>query len=161
MIEVSKNLYIGDENDCFYEIREDWVVIHACKSPCHQRGVGYRGSLPQTHPEYLISEKGDHLYLNMVDMQQPLSPRYTNPILKRATDFIEKNILSKKILVHCNLGESRAPSIALVYLAKTGFISKDNFDKAVEDFKKVYHLYTPGTGIYSYLKSNWDDIMNL
>ena len=96
MIEVFKNLYVGDETNCFHEIKEDWAVIHACKSPCHQRKVGYRGSLPQNHPEYLISEKESHLYLNIVDMPKPLSPKYTDPMINRAIQFIEQNLSSKK-----------------------------------------------------------------
>jgi len=99
--------------------------------------------------------------LNMVDMQQPLSPIYTHPILKKAIEFIDQNILSKKILIHCNQGESRAPSIALVYLAHKGKINNANFQLAVVDFKDIYPSYIPGTGIFLYVRNYWQDIMNL
>jgi len=100
-------LFIGNSRDCFYENRKDWVVVHACKNPCHCFAVGYTGSLNKEHPNYLSLEQGNHLYLNIVDMPKPLSPIYTNPIIKSALDFIEKHINSKKVLIHCNLCESR------------------------------------------------------
>lgn len=160
MIKVFENLYIGNERDCFHEVKRDWVVIHACKSPCHQRKVGYKGSLPSTHPEYLTSEEENHLYLNMVDMPQPLSPKYTNPIVERAMSFIEKNISSKNVLIHCNLGKSRAPSLALIYLVNKRFIATDSFESAVRAFKELYP-YSPATGISAYIRNNWAYITNL
>ncbi|MDI6737993.1 MAG: dual specificity protein phosphatase [Nanoarchaeota archaeon] len=158
MIEVFKNLYVGNETNCFQELKEEWAVIHACKSPCHQRKVGYKGSLPQNHPEYLISEKDNHLYLNIVDMPNTLSPKYTDPIINRAIQFIEQNISTKKVLIHCNQGESRAPSIALIYLANKGIIQKANFEGAIKQFKERYTNYSPARGIYSYMKVNWETI---
>ena len=54
MFEVYPNLFIGTQRDCFDTQIDDWAVIHACKSPCHQRALGYRGSLPKNHPNYLV-----------------------------------------------------------------------------------------------------------
>lgn len=161
MLEVAKNLFVGNELDCFYDVKDDWAVVHACKHPCHVKKVGYTGSLPATHPEYLISEDKEHLFLNMVDMQQPLMPKYTHPIMKRAIEFINENILTKKVLIHCNQGESRAPSIALVYMAKSGLIQNKNFQQAYKDFIVIYPFYQPGNGISSYLQTRWDEIMAL
>jgi predicted protein tyrosine phosphatase len=157
MIEVSKNLFVGSEGDCFNN-REGWVVIHACKHPCHQIKVGYMGSLPKHHPRYLIDEDSNNLYLNLVDMEKELSTEFTDPIIKKAMEFIENNISSKKVLIHCNLGESRAPSIALIYLAKAGLVPKEDCKTAVEEFKKHYPIYSPKTGIMLYIKNNWKSL---
>ena len=92
MKELYKNLYVGDECDCFYGNKPDWVVIHACKSPCHQKAVGYKGNLNPAHPNYLIKETESHLFLNMVDMTAPLSHKFTEPIITTAMNFIERNI---------------------------------------------------------------------
>jgi hypothetical protein len=70
MIEIIENLYIGDDSDCINQNR-DMTIIHACKT-CHQKGVGYRGNLPSTHPNYLILETNGNLYLNLVDMEREL-----------------------------------------------------------------------------------------
>ena len=81
MIKVHENLYVGNLNDCYSNSKEI-VIVHACKSPCHQIAVGYRGNLNANHPNYLILEKERDLFLNMVDMEAPLLPLYTDPIIK-------------------------------------------------------------------------------
>src|SRR4030042_3899422 len=159
MIRICNNLYVGDENDCFYDIRDDWVVIHACKTPCHQKAVGYRGSLPPTHPNYLEKEELSHLYLNMVDMVQPLKHIYTGPMINKAMNFIKKNIPTKKILIHCNLGLSRSPALALIYLTKIAMtINAQDYITAKNEFMKLYPRYQPGSGLDYYLTNQWDDI---
>ena len=115
MIKVTDKLFIGTDYDCFHDNKSDWVVVHACKHPCHQTAVGYRGNLQRTHPNYLIFENGSHLFLNMVDMDIPLSHEFTEPIVTIALNFIEKQITTKNILVHCNLGQSRSPALVMLY----------------------------------------------
>ena len=156
MIEVYANLFIGGEDDCFYTDREDWAVIHACKSPCHQHVLSYRRSLPQGHPHYLIYERGNHLFLNMIDPDQPLF----KPILfTKSLDFIKTQIPRRKVLIHCNLGKSRSASIALLYLAKcVGVISQTNYDEAARDFARLFPDYEPGRGIATYLEAHWSEI---
>ena len=86
MIEVSEKLFIGDDRDCLFDERTDWAVIHACKHTCHQNAVGYRGNLPSNHPNYLTFERGNHLFLNIIDPEKPLfkpqllHPRITEPV---------------------------------------------------------------------------------
>lgn len=159
MIEIDTKLFVGNEYDCFHNDKEGWSVIHACKSPCHQKAVGYKGNLPKNHPNYLIFEKEKHLYLNMVDMNMPLSHEFTEPIISTALDFIEIHIKSKKILIHCNLGYSRSPAIALLFLAKRKKnITNESYNKAKEDFTKKYANYNPGRGIDSYLNKYWNEL---
>jgi len=157
---IYTNLFIGSDTDCTTcVINPEFSIIHACKT-CHQRVVGYKGSLPSTHPNYLIYEDGVNLFLNMVDMPNELLPKFTNPIFSCAISFIKREIQDKKILVHCNLGQSRSPSIGLIYLAITGIISNNSFEIAMKEFKGIYPEYLPGTGIMLYMQHNWDFLMN-
>ena len=158
MKEILENLYVGDDADCL-NVGSDFAIIHACKT-CHQKGIGYRGSLPSSHPNYLFFERENHLYLNMVDMECELLPRFTHPIMNRAILFIEKNITKKPILIHCNQGFSRSPSIGLVYLARENKITSDLYYNANNDFLKVYPNYLPGRGIELYLMNNWEYLMS-
>ena len=161
MRKVYTNLFIGSDADCATcVINPEFSVIHACKT-CHQRAVGYIGSLPSTHPNYLIYENGAHLFLNMVDMPNELLSRFTNPIFNCAIGFINREIQKKKILIHCNMGQSRSPSIGLIYLATTGTISNNSFETAMEEFRRLYPEYFPGTGIMLYMQHNWDFLMNI
>jgi hypothetical protein len=156
MFEIYNNLFIGNENDCFLDIRKGWVVIHACKSPCHQRAVGYRGSLPKNHPNYLIKEQEFHLFLNIIDPDKPL---FMPQVFTVSLDFIKKNISQRKVLIHCNNGISRAPSLALLYMAKRAkTISNENFLAAKMEFNKIFPAYSPSKGIELYLTKNWNEL---
>jgi len=160
MIKIYDSLFVGNESDCFYDNKPNWAVIHACKSPCHQRAVGYRGNLNKNHPNYLIFEKENHLFLNMVDMDMPLSHEFTEPIVSAALGFIEKNIKSKNVLIHCNEGQSRAPALALLFLAKRkNIISNENYQKAKVEFIRLFPNYQPGRGIEIYLINYWSQLM--
>ena len=161
MIEVSTNLFIGSEVNCSFEALKDRATVHACKNPCHARVLNYRGSLPQTHPNYLVLEWELDLYLNMVDMDRELSPVYTNPIVQAAMSFIDKNITDRPVVIHCNQGMSRAPSIALLYMARTKAIKNDSFEDAVRDFRSTYPAYQPARGISLYMSRNWSTILSL
>jgi len=158
MKEILENLFVGNDADCL-NVGSDFAIIHACKT-CHQKVLGYRGSLSSTHPNYLIFEQKNHLYLNMVDMEQELLPRFTHPIMNRAILFIEKNIKIKPVLIHCNQGYSRSPSIGLIYMARKRKVSSNSYPNARNDFISVYPDYLPGQGIELYLMKNWEHLMS-
>jgi len=146
-------MFVGSESYCFHN-REGWAVIHACKSPCHQSAVGYRGNLPKAHPNYLILKKPDNLYLNIIDPQRPLfMPQLFIEFLSFSR---EKWEAGQNILIHCNKGESRAPSLGLLFLAKiAGTISNDSYETARNSYTQIDRLYDPGEGIKIYLSSEW------
>jgi hypothetical protein len=156
MHEVHRDLFIGTERDCFFTQKDDWAVIHACKSPCHQRALSYTGSLPKNHPSYLACEQGNHLFLNMIDPDQPL---FMPPLFVASLAFIEKHLSKRKVLIHCNEGLSRAPSLALLYLAKrAGVIDNSSYIAAYKDFIKRFPFYRPGRGIATYLELHWNEL---
>lgn len=159
MIEINNNIYIGDDSDCLNN-DADIAIIHACKT-CHQKGVGYRGNLTSTHPNYLILETNGNLYLNMVDMEKEFLPKFTHPIMESSLTFIDKYLSDKPILIHCNQGVSRSPSIGLVYLARENKISNTSYIDAKKCFLEKYSQYTPGRGIELYLQNNWNDLMTM
>lgn len=160
-MEVHPNLFVGSERDCPFATRgrlapEELAVVHACKSPCHQKAVGYRGNLPPDHPHYLVLDRGNDLFLNMIDPQKPL---FMPPLFERSLEFIEKHVKIRKVLIHCNLGNSRSPSLALLYMAKRAkVISDESYPAAVQDFRPVFPGYHPGLGIQIYLSQNWNQL---
>jgi hypothetical protein len=159
MIEVYPSLFVGTDKDCFFHRKQEWAAVHACKSPCHQRILGYKGSLPPDHPNYLICERDCHLFLNIID---PPTPLFKPELFIKSLNFISQHILARKVLVHCNNGLSRAPSIVLLFLAKrVGKINNESFMQAASDFKKMYPYYQPGRGIATYLFQNWQAFDNV
>ncbi len=159
MKEVYKNLFIGNENDYEQKVKNqlEWRVVHACKEPYHRQLLGYTGrAAPKGHPEYLIAMRGNRLFLNIVDAD---SPDYIpKEIINKALEFIHESILADKpCLVHCNLGESRSPSIGLLYLAKHGHISNSSFSIAESEFRKLFPMYNPNNGIRGFIINNWGE----
>jgi hypothetical protein len=155
MLEVQGGLYVGNEADC--RVGDDeWAVVHACKSPCHQRAVGYRGSLSRNHPHYLVLEQGTDLYLNLVD---PPIPLFMAPSFISFLSFARVQLKEgMKILIHCNQGESRAPSLALLLQAKLlGSISNESYEAARAEFEALFIGYNPGMGIQRYLADHWSE----
>ena len=156
MIEVYPNLYVGTDSDCFFDSRDDWIVVHACIYPCHQKAVGYHGNLHPSHPNYHVLERGSHLFLNMID---PDTPLFNPPLFDSALTFIDRYLPARKVLIHCNKGNSRAPSLALLHLAKRArVINSESYATAATDFRTKFPGYQPGLGIQIYLTEHWTQI---
>jgi len=72
--------------------------------------------------------------------------------------FVEKHIAERRVVVHCNQGESRAPSLALLYLAKrTDELPSDSYEAAAQQYHQRYP-YRPGRGIQTWLSQHWGEI---
>ncbi|MCD8408535.1 dual specificity protein phosphatase family protein [Tenacibaculum dicentrarchi] len=160
MKEIYKNLYVGNLED-YKQFQDDsnFCFVQACKEPCHRNAVGYSGrSVVKTHPEYLIAYRENRLVLNMVDT--PTGKYFDKSLFNASIEFIEKNLnLNKKVLIHCNQGMSRSPSIGLLYLAMKEKINNTSFSIAKEGFLKIYPDYNP-SGVQEFLIDNWNYFLN-
>lgn len=156
MIEVFPNLHVGSEQD-EQQIRgaPGWFVIHACKEPYHRQALGYSGrAAAKDHPEYLIARRPGRLILNLVDVDKV--DYIGAEIVDAALAAIHERISSSKILVHCNQGASRSPSLALLYLAKhTDMFDGLTVDAALAAFRAIYPHYNPVRGMADYVRLNW------
>jgi hypothetical protein len=159
MIEIYPDLWIGTEQDYEFSVKgqSGWQVVHACKEPYHRQTLGYttRGA-PSNHPEYLIARRPGRLILNLVDAPDPAY--IPKEIIDAALEFIHQGLHDgQKILVHCNLGESRSPSIGLLYLGTyTDKVPKEFF-AAEQAFREKYPNYNPKTGMRGFLMKNWSN----
>jgi predicted protein tyrosine phosphatase len=159
MIEVYPHLWVGDEEDYSSNIKYSpgWYVLQACKEPFHREALGYTGrGAPKDHPEYLFARRGTRLILNMVDADDP--KYFPHEMIEAALDFLDEVLLyyiQEPVLVHCNKGESRAPSLAFLWVHShlKGLVS---LEKAEEEFRRIYPAYAPKAGIRGYLQANWD-----
>ncbi len=155
MKEVFKNLYCGNEGDFIMNGR-GFAVLHACKEPYHRLYVGYTGrGCPKDSPHYYWAYFDDgRLALNIVDA--PKSEFFHKPMIDKGLDFIEQKLgEGLKVLVHCNVGESRSPSLCLLYLIKHGIIKGDTLEDCEAEFMKVYPEYNPGAGMRGFVKQHW------
>ena len=158
MKEVAENLFVGNMYDYenFVKNQVGWSIVHACKEPYHRQLLGYRTKgAPKEHPEYFFAERGDRLYLNIVDAPDPAY--IPKVIIDKAIEFIDNKLkLGNKVLIHCNEGMSRSPIIALLYLATTGKYNGKNFEIAEKEFNEIYPSYNPKTGTRGYAIINWN-----
>jgi hypothetical protein len=154
MKEIFERLFIGQDSECFKE-REGWVTVHACKYPCHRNAVGYWRKIAPTHPNYLVLENENNLYLNLIDCPKPL---FRKESFDAFIEFARKKYQEeKKLFIHCNRCESRAPSLALLFMAKVvKKINCNSYQNACKEFKKIFSGYNPGMGIKTYLTENWN-----
>ncbi len=109
MVEIMQNFYIGNEDDYEKRIKNrlGWNIIHACKEPYHRDLLRYKTQgAPQNNPEYLIAKRQNKLICNLIDTDDP---KYVpQEIIDTILIFIENSLKeNKKVLLHCNQGESR------------------------------------------------------
>lgn len=162
MIEIEKGLFIGNQDD--YELtvkhKSEWVIIHACKEPYHRQLLGYTGKgAPKNHPEYLIARRENRLFLNLVDAADPAY--IPKEIIDAALVYIhDAQGAGQQCLVHCNQGESRSPSIGLLYLVRQKKLPINNMSAAEMEFIKLYPNYAPKRGIREFIKNNWGHYAN-
>ncbi len=174
MQQLYKNLFVGSLEEYQELDNKDAPnvrVIHAAKEPYHREYVGYewRGA-PKEHPEYLRAIRGNKIALNLVDAKE--SKYFDKDLIfaavKNIITFLEYNVeaqklsnnldLQVKIYIHCNLGESRAPSLAMMTLVAMHFLPS-KYEEAKAAFLSIYPRYLPGEGIEGFMRENWDEFV--
>lgn len=158
MVEVYPDLWVGNQFDYERVVsgQEGWAVVQACKFPYHRLAVGYPGAVaPKKHPEYLFAHRGNRLILNMIDAPDPAY--FVVEMMEETLDFMNEAMeQGQKILVHCGQGESRSPSIAMLYMAaRLRILPTESFEEAEQIFSTIYPPYQPGKGIREHLRTHW------
>lgn len=95
-----------------------------------------------------ISEKYDDIQYHTCDL---LDLPETNiiPSIKKCVDIIHAN-RKENILVHCNAGVSRSPSIVIAYLM---IVMKLSYDESYDTVKRARSCIRPNDGFVKQLRS--------
>ncbi len=154
MIEVFNNLFIGSEidNETIVKREGGWHVVHACKEPYHRQLLGYTGrAAPKPHPDNLVADQGNRLFLNLIDAHDPAY--IPKEIIDAAIGFVNKTVQSGgRVLLHCNQSRARSPSIGLIYLAiHTKLISRTSRPYAKAEYQRLYPYYNPNRSMRGFL----------
>ena len=155
--EIINRLYIGDDAD--YEKRKDkpgWSFLRACREGPggHRDVVGYAGrSAPKDKDYFYARPTENHMALNLIDADEPHYIR--DEVIDPALKFIQERLdAGDRVLVACNRGISRSPSIVLLYLRHIKDLPMGSHH-GIAQFKKLYPKYSPNTGMLHYVKSNY------
>lgn len=162
MREIAPNLFVGSAlalakaDNGSNGIADDWFVVSAAKEPFHREAIGYTGrALDKEHPEYLMARRPNRLILNLVDVPDPAYIR--EEIVTEALRSIDDALADgKKVLVHCNQGQSRAPTLGLMWLRQSDpAYAGLTFDEGIELFRTAYPDYAPAGGMEGYARAHW------
>lgn len=101
------------------------------------------------------------LILNLVDAPDPAYVR--EEIVTTALDTIDTALgANTKVLIHCNQGQSRAPTLALLWLrwgaasVVSYYLRKMSYDDAAEAFRGIYPPFAPAGGMEGYARVHWE-----
>ena len=154
---VSKDLplYIGDLRDC-NAADSSWIVVHAAKNPCHSTKCGHQ--TPE-QPNYLHFQEGSNLWLNLIDAPTP--DLFPKAIFTTFLAFAKAQWDGERtMLIHCNQGNSRAPALAILFLAKVLYRIRDtSFDDAgwtSRSWSASSSLQAKGSN--SWLREHWREL---
>ncbi len=152
------NLYVGTKEEYQTALNKGMKIVCALNRAngyvTHQSIVGWHGrGCDPSSPHYLFKKDADAIYLNMIDGDDP---KYVNDEMINPTlEFINEHIGQEKdVFIYCSLGESRSPSIALMYLLEQNLIEKS--ENTFNIFKTEYYPnYSPKSGNLLYIKRRW------
>ena len=159
MIQIGNtNIYVGTKADSRLRSDPAWAVVNTAKT-VHVEAKGWSNAPPRDHPDYLAFEDGQFISFNWVDGASRMYDWSGPAAFVRALDFIDKWYESKNILINCDLGQSRSPTVALLYLAKRlHLIPADSFTNSMAAFQLLYPSYAP-SGIAQFVSAHWNEIL--
>lgn len=159
IVEVAPRLYVGDEHGFRSTPTEDgWSIVHACKEPFHRAFVGYKGRGAPKGAEYLFAERGERLALNLVDVDNPAFVH--RDLIERFLQWTEPRWRAgRRVLIHCNQGRSRSPSLGLLLMARSGHLPTSTLVDAEGAFRDLYPHYAPAGGVRGFLQSHWSALV--
>jgi hypothetical protein len=100
--------------------------------------------------------KGNLMALNLLDLDDPNF--IPTEMIRKGLQFVHERLQAgDKVLIACNQGHSRGPTVALMYLRSIGEMPY-HFIGAERVFRTLYPPYSPAQGIRQYARSHWDSL---
>jgi len=156
LIEVYKDVFVGDGGSLGI-VAENCFILYCAKEPWHRQMVGYVGrGAPKNSYEYLFARRDNRMALNMVDASNPKF--FSKEMILAGLNFLEEGYVARrKLFIVCNQGESRSPSMAMLFVFKRILKNGTSFEDAEIEMKRVYPAYNPANGIRGHLQQYWNE----
>jgi hypothetical protein len=151
-IQVYPGLFVGPGIDArtFYG-----NILHCAKEPWYVDGLKNQGVPVCSN---VLRTNAREMALNMIDAEK--ASFFPDEMINAGLDFITDTFAEgESILLHCNQGISRSPSMAFLWMFEHGFLDKE-FRYAVPQFKKIYKDWGPANGIWDYLKARCEKVLD-
>ena len=156
MKQISPSVYVGDDSD-YEKIKDDksWVSVRCCKfgPGGHKDTLGYETQgAPDGKDKYWV-RRSNRLALNLLDLDDP---NFIPPeMIQQALDYIRDHVDDKKVLVACNSGHSRGPTVGLMWLRTLGRMPYGFMQSEKIYRNDIYPKFDPGTGIEQFARMRW------
>ena len=162
MQEVYTNLYIGNDED--YEKLADkdgWSFLRPIKygPGGHHDILKYHTLAAPEGPNKYIAKRKNTVALNVLDLADPFFMPWD--AIVSGLKFVHKRLAAgDKVLIACNAGHSRGPTLGLLYLRAIGDMPY-HFVKSEYIYKTLYPMYDPGQGMRQFARTHWSDLERL
>ena len=155
MKEIIEGVYVGSDADVKLVMADhthNWSIVHAAKTPWHQKLLHYTGACPVNEPERYIARRSNELFLNLVDAKKQ-KPNIVMPILDEAKKWIDVELMHERhVLIHCNKGHSRAPAVVLWWWRLAAL--HEEFDATIKTLFGNYEV-DRNSGIIKLIEEKW------
>lgn len=153
-VQVFPGLFVGPAADIY---KFSGSILHCARDPWFAQAM----SLPPSESLFRdttgkrvclwVRMNPNEMALNMVDAAD--GKYFCDDLIDAGLNFItERFAETESVLVHCNMGISRSPSMAFLWMFEHGYLD-DEFRYAVPQFREKYKDWCPGNGIWAYLKA--------
>lgn len=149
---VHPGLFVGSAVDTY---KFAGSILHAARDPWFEQAkISFKWKHEEEHPvlvnQNVLLMDYNEMVLNMVDAND--AHYFPDEMVNAGLEFItERMAEGDPVLVHCNAGLSRSPSLTMLWMFEHGFLD-DGYKYAVSQFKNLYPNWAPGNGIWNYLK---------
>ena len=122
MEKVLNGMWVGGDTD-YNKIKDrpEFYALRCCKDGPggHKETLGYNTRSAPKGPDYLAVVSGRRMALNYIDNDDP--NYIPEEMIKKGLRYIDEQLKAgHKILVACNAGHSRGPTMAMLYMRSIG-----------------------------------------
>jgi hypothetical protein len=151
-------LYVGSDKDDVEAQRRGYAVLVIAKDGPygHRSMLGYHSLAAPKDKNYYFVERGNRMALNILDLDDP--EWIPDEAINAGFDFLDRHLKAgDRVLVHCNAGHSRGPTMAMMYLRRVGELPH-TFRGGYRVFHTLYSEFDPGVAMYKYARKRWDSL---
>ena len=160
MIEIAPDIFLIKEDEMKKQLFVHYALVNVSQTYHYQAHGWKKGEDHKADPCYVTCIQNNIISLNWVDGPAKYYDYEGKGVENfKAILYFMRHALAhgRQILISCNKGVSRSPTIALLYMAKVLHSLPDDPQEARKEFTKIYKFYNPG-GIWQFVSENWKNI---